>query len=109
MKVEDLITYIILISTLIGALTTIYKFLKKAIEAGFKPVNAQIIGLDINYCRDFLVNFLADVENGVKMKDIQITRAYEAYDHYTKDLKGNSYIHQKWIELMEKGGEKDER
>ena len=33
--------------------------------------------------------------------EVEKERAYEIYDHYTNDLKQNSYIHKRWEELME--------
>ena len=53
---------------------------------------------------NFLVNFLADVENGDEKDDVQTKRACEVYDHYVKDLHGNSYIHDKWTRVMIEGG-----
>ena len=41
---------------------------------------------------------------GVEKDEVQIKRAYEVYEHYTKDLHKNSYIHDKWEKLMKKGG-----
>lgn len=105
------ITIIITIATLLNAITTIINFvknskkgadaiIKNSLNEALQPVEQSIKKLDINRCKDFLVDFLTDVENGVKKDDIQITRAYEVYDHYTMDLHGNSYIHDKWTKLM---------
>ena len=71
----------------------------------FEPVNKKIDGLDLSQARNYLVDFLADIENGEKKDECQVERAYELYDHYTKDLHGNSYIHAKWGKVM-KGSEK---
>lgn len=49
-----------------------------------------------------LTNFLSEVEAGTKKSPIQIRRAYEVYEEYTK-LNGNSYIHDKWEELVREG------
>ncbi len=88
----------------IVALITSIKYLKneidKSISKTLEPINKKIDELDINQCRNYLVDFLTDKENGVKKDDIQSKRAYEIYDHYKNDLKGNSYIHDKWNKLM---------
>ena len=96
---------IILIASFITAVTTIIISMKKKKKKMFEPVNKKIDGLDLSQARNYLVDFLADVENGEKKDECQIERAYELYDHYTKDLHGNSYIHAKWEKVM-KGREK---
>ena len=67
-----------------------------------KPINNSIKDLDVSQCKNFLVRFLADVEHGKEIDKVEEERAYELYDHYTNDLKQNSYIHRRWEELMEK-------
>lgn len=84
----------------IGSISAIIITLKKIISAQLEPINKKLDKLDINQCRNYLVDFLADVENGIKKDETQIKRAYEIYDHYKNDLHGNSYIHDKWIKLM---------
>lgn len=86
------------------------KVLKKTIKNELEPMSIQIgkisedvKSLDTNQCKNFLVRFLADVEQGNELDEVEKERAYEVYDHYTNDLKQNSYIHKRWNELMEKG------
>ena len=86
----------------ISALVYLSKILKKALEKALKPMNESLIRLDIGQCKNFLVRFLADVEQGEELDPVEKERAYEIYDHYTNDLKQNSYIHKRWKELMEK-------
>lgn len=83
-----------------GSITAIIVALEKVIEKQLSPLNHKIEKLDINQCRNYLVEFLADVENGVKKDEAQVKRACEVYDHYKKDLNGNSYIGDKWEKLM---------
>ena len=83
-----------------GSITAIIVALKKIIEKQLSPINHKIEKIDINQCRNYLVEFLADIENGVKKDEAQIKRAHEVYDHYKKDLDGNSYIGDKWERLM---------
>lgn len=52
--------------------------------------------------KTFLTNFLSEVEIGDKKSPIQIKRAYEVYEEYVA-LNGNSYIKDKWEELVSKG------
>ena len=107
---ENIINWIILIGTLITAITTICVFCKKIINKGFEPIyqkmdkqkediNHRLDKLDINQCRNYLVNLLSDMEAGEKVSELRLKRAYEVYDHYC-ELGGNSYIHDKWEKLM---------
>lgn len=96
-QISDLLKFVI---ALAGSITTLIIALKKVLEKQLKPLNQSIIDLDKNQCKNYLVRFLADVERGENVDDVEITRAYDAYDHYVKDLHGNSYIHDKWNKLM---------
>ena len=85
------------------------KVLKKTIKNELEPMSIQMKNisndvktLDTNQCKNFLVRFLADVEQGNELDKVETERAYEVFDHYTNDLKQNSYIHKRWKELMEK-------
>lgn len=100
MTVEELIKWIGLLAGFIGSITTICVFCKKVINKGFEPVYKKIDKIDENQCRNFLVDFLADIEKGMEKDEVQIKRAYEVYEHYTNDLHKNSYIHDKWEKLM---------
>lgn len=52
--------------------------------------------------KTYLTDFLSEVENGQPKTEIQKKRAYEIYEEYTL-LHGNSYIHDKWEELHNRG------
>lgn len=81
----------------------------KWLLAGLEPTNQKIdelkanIGeVDMSTSKNFLVRFLADVEQGKPIDEIEKERFYETYEHYTK-LGGNSYIHDK-VESLKKVG-----
>lgn len=97
---KDIIQCIILIASLITAVTTICMFCKKIINKSFEPIYKRIEKIDENQCKTFLVDFLSDVEKGIPKDEVQIKRAYEVYEHYRDDLHKNSYIHDKWEKLM---------
>ncbi len=110
------------ISVLIGSITTIIAILKKFIFKILKPttdeinnlnltlkeemamlkeeVNKKLDSIDENQCKNYIVRSLADIERGVKLDEVEIKRMYDAYDHYSNDLNGNSYIHSKWEKVM---------
>lgn len=96
-QIYDVLKFIVELATVIGA---IFIACKKTIKKQLEPVNDKIDKLDKNQCRNYLVEFLADVEQGTTKDETQIKRAYEVYDHYKNDLHGNSYIHDKWEKLM---------
>lgn len=100
MTVQELMNWVGLIAGFIGSITTICIFCKKVINKGFEPIYKKIDKIDENQCRNFLVDFLSDIEKGIEKDEVQIKRAYEVYEHYTKDLHKNSYIHDKWEKLM---------
>lgn len=56
--------------------------------------------LDASECRNFLVRFLGDIERGVAIDQVEIERAYDIMQHYSEDLKQNSYIHARWEQVM---------
>lgn len=93
---------------------------KKVLDNSLKPFNEKISEIEkvrieqhsetLNKINDvqlytdknFLVRFLADVEQGNKVDDVEIERFYEVYKDY-KDLGGNSYIQHK-VEKLQKEG-----
>lgn len=99
---QNLVNIIILVASFITAVTTIIVAIQKILKKMFTPINQKIDNIDMGQARNYLVDFLADIENGEKKDECQIARAYELYDHYTKDLHGNSYIHDKWKKVMNK-------
>lgn len=93
----DILDLIIKLSSLIVAVGVILSNINKI----FNPIYKKINELEKNQCKNFLVDFLARKENNEKITDSQINRAYEVYDHYINDLKGNSFIKNKWERLMD--------
>lgn len=102
-----------LIAGLITSVSVIILFLQKSLKKVIKnelepmsiqieKINSNVNNLDVSQCKNFLVRFLADVEQGNKLDEVEKERAYEIYDHYTNDLKQNSYIHKRWEELVER-------
>ena len=105
------IDFTILIGSLIGAvsviLVTVTKIIDKQFEKRFEPIKEEIMNIkndiktmDVGQCKNFLVRFLKDKENGIEVDPVEEQRAYEAYDHYKNDLGQNSYIHDKWEKVM---------
>ena len=111
---EQISIIVISIATFLNALLAIATFfgkvrkpvdkaIEKKLDEVLQPVNKKlddlngdIKKLDKNQCMNYLVEFIEDCKNGIPKDDIQKKRASEVFDHYTEDLKGNSYIHDGW-------------
>lgn len=95
---------IIVLASLITSLGVICAFLKKMIDRAVdkitQPILTKIDKLDENHCKDFLMSFLTDIENGIQKNQFDIARAYDVYNHYTNVLHKNSYIHARWEAVM---------
>lgn len=70
------------------------------IDKLIKDFNNKLNALGEDQCKNYLVRFLADVEEGVNVSDLETERAYDAYDKYTNVYHGNSYIHSRWNKVM---------
>ena len=52
--------------------------------------------------KTYLINFISDLKHSITKTDIQVKRAYEIYERYTKNG-GNSYVHDEWEDCRKKG------
>lgn len=97
--------------TVIGGIIIhfIKKTIKESLEQNLKETNEileetqeNLKKTRINDCKNYLVAFLADVENGERMSVEEIERAYEVYEEYTDpdDLDQNHYVKDQWERLM---------
>ena len=66
-------------------------------EENYKQLNNKIDSLEINQCKDAIIDFISDVKSGKNISSKE-ERAYEAYDKYTNVYHQNSYIHKLWEE-----------
>lgn len=76
--------------------------LNKKIDKMREESKKDMIEHTLDADKTYLINFLSDLENGIKKTDVQIKRAYEIYERYCKNG-GNSYVHDKWEECKRKG------
>lgn len=100
------------IVTLVGGLWAVYTAIKKAFNKGLEPIVKQINTvetnlkselkkIDMNSTKNFLVARINEIEQGQKLDQVSLERFWEEYEHYTKDLGGNSYI-VKRVEALQK-------
>lgn len=66
-------------------------------EENYKQLNNKIDSLEVNQCKDVIIDFISDVKSGKNVSSKE-ERAYEAYDKYTNVYHQNSYIHKLWEE-----------
>lgn len=98
-----------IIASVVYLKNRIEEALEKLLDAKFKALNGRIDTIenkidkvDMETCKNFLVRFLADVENGTVILPQEDQRFWEEYQHYL-DNKGNSYI-QEWVDRLKKKG-----
>lgn len=96
----DILQVLVNVGSGITAVGIIVGAVSKIVKKSMTPIYNKIDNLDKNQCKAYLVDFLSDLENGIKKDEVQVKLAYEIYDRYTIDLKCNSYIHDKWEKLM---------
>lgn len=103
MLVSDLVSKIILLASLITAIGIIIGLFATAMNFVLKPIKKDMRKNDVRQCRIFLVEFLCDIEKEVEKDEVQWKLAHEIFDHYEKDLKENSYVHDKWERVVGNG------
>ena len=96
----QLTDWIQFILVLFGSIGSILFGMKKIFNKQLEPLHNTVKQLDIDQCKNHLARFLAAVESGKKLDNVEIAHAHEVYDPYRTDLNGNSYIHDKWERLM---------
>ena len=103
---KDILITIATVITSSGVIAVfLRKYFDKMVSKITDPITKQIREMDRQQCMNYLTEYIADVRNGVPKSDYQTFRAYDVYEHYTKDLKGNSYIKEQWETFVK--GEKD--
>lgn len=86
-----------------GATVTIVTAVKKAISKGFEPIEKKIDEVDKNATKNYLVQQIGEIDRNGYIDGATKVRFYEQLQHYEKDLKGNSYIHDE-VERLKKEG-----
>lgn len=102
MTVNEVGQIIITTASFIGAVGVICTALGVIVNWLLKPIRKDLRREDVRSCRMFLVGFLCDLENGIEKNEVEWQLAHEIYDHYTNELKENSYVHDKWERVVNK-------
>lgn len=85
---------------IIGSIEFLIIRLKKVFNKAIEPLNNRLNDIELSTDKNFLVRFLADIEQNNPIDDVEKERFYETYERYKK-LGGNSYISHK-VEKLEK-------
>lgn len=102
---------IALLAGIITGLTVIFKQISKAVNRwhteAMVPILEKLDGIstrlravEIDNCKNYVVNFLSQVEAGDKITNDGLRRFWENYNLY-QELGGNSYIHE-WVERLKR-------
>ncbi len=122
--VEDITTFISVIAGVITGLGIIAKFLdnmmKKWVTSLVDPINKkiedynsemirlleknsqEIRNVDLSQCKNFISRYLADMERGQDLTEIEYERFNDILGHYD-GIGGNSYVHRKIDKLKDQG------
>lgn len=122
--VEDITAFVSVVAGVITGGLVIFKFASSIVQKWayslLKPVNdkidesnknimtrldtnaEEIKQMQLDQCKNFLTRYLADIERGVKLTEIELERFNDINTKYG-NLGGNSYIHRKIDKLKEQG------
>lgn len=91
---------------LIKQLKTLMKQLLKeqldSIDERLDDLKDRLDEVDMQSCKNYLVTYLSNVEQGKTIEEIERERFWEQYQHYTK-TGGNSYIKHKVEKMVSEG------
>ena len=104
------ITFLVGLTT---GLAVLVKSLKKTLKTALKDdfdslskkidtMQERIDDVDLASCKNYLVRFLADLDKGRDIDEVETERFWEQLQHYEK-IGGNSYIHRKVEQLKIEG------
>lgn len=102
MTLEQLAT---ILGGIVGVIVSIEFLLarfNKIFDIKLKPINTRLNDIELSSDKNFIVRFLADIEQGNEVDEVEKERFYEIYQRY-KELGGNSYVSHK-VEKLQKEG-----
>lgn len=107
--ISVIITFASLITGVAAAVTVISKVVSKKFNQSIKPLkdmiesqNAKIEEVDVTQCQTFILQFIDNVESGITMNEATIKHAYRLYDKYVNVYGRNSYVHDRWEEIVKR-------
>lgn len=98
--IGQITTIIIGIGALISGIEFLLVRFNKIFDSKLKPINKRLNDIELSSDKNFIVRFLADIEQGNVVDEVEKERFYEIYKRY-KELGGNSYVSHK-VEKLQK-------
>lgn len=95
-------TYVAFLVALIGGVEFLLARFNKLFDNKLKPINKRLNDIELSSDKNFIVRFLADIEQGNQVDEVELERFYEIYQRYI-ELGGNSYIKRRFDKLKEEG------
>lgn len=95
-------TYVAFLVALIGGVEFLLARFNKLFDNKLKPINTRLNEIELSSDKNFIVRFLADIEQGNLVDEVEKERFYEIYQRY-RELGGNSYIKSRVDKLTSEG------
>ena len=97
--IGQIITVVVGLGALISGIEFLLVRFNKIFDIKLKPINNRLNEIEISSDKNFIVRFLADIEQGNVVDEVEKERFYEIYKRY-KELGGNSYVEHKVDKLQ---------
>lgn len=105
-KIGDIIkvlgTLIVIVSSCEFFIYRIKNATQKVFDMKLTPINKRLNDIELSSDKNFIVRFLADIEQGNEIDEVERERFYEIYQRY-RELGGNSYIKSRVDKLTSEG------
>lgn len=98
--IGDIATIVAFFVAIIGGFEFLYVRFNKLFDRKLQPLNTRLDDIELSSDKNFIVRFLADIEQGNQVDEVERERFYEIYERY-KQLGGNSYVSHK-VEKLRK-------
>lgn len=97
-----------------GSISFLAKKIEDGLKASFKKeleplsrkidsIESSIRSVDLEQTKNFLVSRFDEISHGLIVDETMRQRIYEEMEHYSEDLKGNSYVHARFEQLKKEG------
>lgn len=100
--IGQITTIIVGVVALISGVEFLLIRFNKLFDTKLAPINTRLNDIELSSDKNFIVRFLADIEEGNKVDEVELERFYDIYKRYI-ELGGNSYIKRKVDKLTNEG------
>lgn len=100
--IGQITTIIVGVVALISGVEFLLIRFNKLFDMKLAPINTRLNDIELSSDKNFIVRFLADIEQGNKVDEVEKERFYDIYKRYI-ELGGNSYIKRKVDKLINEG------